>query len=59
MQLSHAKFCRAGKKTCHHPAAMTHSPEHLPVPSLSLLSVNLHFLPLLPAKDLSAASPTP
>lgn len=39
--------------------SMTQSLEHLPLPSLSSLSMNLHFLPLLPAKDLSAVSPRP
>jgi len=29
---------------------MTQSPAHLPLPSLSSLTMNLHFLPLLPAK---------
>lgn len=53
-----------GKKTGHHPAGLVKlwhdpAPRASSSPGLSSLSMNLHFLPLLPAKDLPAASPPP
>lgn len=57
LKLSHDKFCRPIITQLVWPNyGITQSPEHLSLPKLSSLCMNLRFLSLLPAKTLSTAS---